>query len=164
MTPEPSSGSYRLEVAAVPSGGPQVVGAPPQSVGDVDGGRGQTAFVLGGGGSLGAAQVGMLRALLEVGVRPDFVVGTSIGSLNAAYLAGHLDPDGIESMAELWSTVRRADVFPLSVRSLVRGVMGHRNHLVDALGLRTLIRRARNSALGTSRTLPFPSIPSPPIS
>lgn len=70
MTPEPSSGSYRLEVAAVPSGGPQVVGAPPQSVGDVDGGRGQTAFVLGGGGSLGAAQVGMLRALLEVGVRP----------------------------------------------------------------------------------------------
>jgi NTE family protein len=155
MTPELSSVSYGFDVAAVPSGGPQVVGAPPQSVVDVDGGRGQTAFVLGGGGSLGAAQVGMLRALLEVGVRPDFVVGTSIGSLNAAYLAGHLDLDGIESMAELWSTVRRADVFPLSVRSLVRGVMGHRNHLVDALGLRTLIGRAE-FGFGNLEDAPIP--------
>ena len=61
--------------------------------------EGTTAFVLGGGGSLGAVQVGMLRALLELGIRPDFVVGTSIGSLNGAYLAGHLDLDGVESLA-----------------------------------------------------------------
>jgi NTE family protein len=102
----------------------------------------QTAFVLGGGGSLGAVQVGMLYALLEAGVRPDFVVGTSIGSLNAAFLAGHMSIDGVDSLAELWSSIRRTDVFPISVRSLVGGVMGHRDHLIEALGLRSIIARA----------------------
>ncbi|MGH3976302.1 MAG: patatin-like phospholipase family protein, partial [Pseudonocardiaceae bacterium] len=46
-----------------------------------------TAIVLGGGGVLGAVQIGMLRALAEAGVRPDLVVGTSIGALNEAVLA-----------------------------------------------------------------------------
>ncbi|HYO20436.1 MAG TPA: patatin-like phospholipase family protein, partial [Dermatophilaceae bacterium] len=50
------------------------------------------AFVLGGGGSLGAVQVGMLQALAERGVSPDLVVGTSVGSLNGAVLA--MDPKG----------------------------------------------------------------------
>jgi NTE family protein len=49
-------------------------------------------FVLGGGGSLGAVQVGMLQALGEHGIAPDLVTGTSIGSINGAVLA--LDPKG----------------------------------------------------------------------
>jgi NTE family protein len=109
---------------------------------DGGGQRGPTAFVLGGGGSLGAVQVGMLRALLELDIRPDFVVGTSIGSLNGAYLAGHLDRDGVESLSDLWSSVRRADVFRINVRSLLGAVMGHRDHLFEALGLRAIIERA----------------------
>ncbi len=48
---------------------------------------GKTAFVFAGGGSLGAVQVGMLRVLLAAGVRPDFVIGTSVGAMNAAYFA-----------------------------------------------------------------------------
>jgi NTE family protein len=101
-----------------------------------------TAFVLGGGGSLGAVQVGMLRALFELGIRPDFVVGTSIGSLNGAYVAGHLDLDGVESLADLWSSIRRADVFRFNVRSLLGAVMGRRDHLFEVLGLRAIIDRA----------------------
>ncbi|MFZ0667881.1 MAG: patatin-like phospholipase family protein [Acidimicrobiales bacterium] len=108
----------------------------------------RTAFVLGGGGSLGAVQVGMLYALLEAGIRPDFVVGTSIGSINAAYFVGHMSLDGVNSLAELWSSIRRTDVFPINVRSLVRGVTGHRDHLFEVLGLRTVIARAD---LGFSR-------------
>ncbi len=48
-----------------------------------------TAFVLSGGGSLGAVQVGMLQALGERGVTPDLLVGSSAGALNAAFVAGH---------------------------------------------------------------------------
>jgi NTE family protein len=60
-----------------------------------------TAFVLGGGGLLGAHEVGMLRALKEAGIRPDFVVGTSIGAVNGAFVAA--DPDGAaERLTDLW--------------------------------------------------------------
>ena len=51
-----------------------------------------TAFVLGGGGLLGAHEVGMLRALSAAGIRPDLIVGTSIGAVNGAFVAA--DPDG----------------------------------------------------------------------
>ena len=47
-----------------------------------------TAFVLSGGGSLGAVQVGMLQALASDGVHPDLLVGTSAGAVNAAWVAG----------------------------------------------------------------------------
>ena len=60
-----------------------------------------TAFVLGGGGVLGAHEVGMLRALAETGVRPDLVVGTSVGAINGAFVAA--DPDSAaDRLAELW--------------------------------------------------------------
>ena len=53
------------------------------------------AFVLGGGGVLGAVEVGMLRALFEAGVRPDLVVGTSVGAINGAAVAA--DPSRARS-------------------------------------------------------------------
>jgi NTE family protein len=59
------------------------------------------AFVLGGGGLLGANEVGMLRALSEAGIRPDVVVGTSIGAVNGAFIAA--GPEGsAQRLAELW--------------------------------------------------------------
>jgi NTE family protein len=60
-----------------------------------------TAFVLGGGGLLGAHEVGMLRALSEAGVKPDLVVGTSVGAINGAFIAA--DPaQGVTRLGELW--------------------------------------------------------------
>jgi len=60
-----------------------------------------TAFVLGGGGLLGAHEVGMLRALTEAGVRPDLVAGTSIGALNGVLVAA--DPLGAaERLTRMW--------------------------------------------------------------
>src|SRR5205085_4697608 len=56
---------------------------------------GRTAFVFAGGGSLGAIQVGMLRSLIAAGVQPDFVVGASVGALNASYFAGAPNADGV---------------------------------------------------------------------
>lgn len=62
----------------------------------------ELAFVLGGGGVLGAHEVGMLRALAERGVKPDVVLGTSIGAVNGAFYAADPTLAGVERLAELW--------------------------------------------------------------
>ncbi|MEO6512397.1 MAG: patatin-like phospholipase family protein, partial [Nocardioides sp.] len=61
-----------------------------------------TAFVLGGGGVLGAVEVGMLRALFERGITPDLVLGTSVGALNGALVARDPSVAVIERLTELW--------------------------------------------------------------
>ena len=70
-----------------------------------------TAFVLGGGGSWGALQLGMLQALAETDLTPDLVVGTSVGSLNGAVLADN-PALAVERLEDLWPSVSKADVFP----------------------------------------------------
>ena len=61
-----------------------------------------TAFVLGGGGVLGAVEVGMLRALFERGITPDLVLGTSIGAINGALVARDPTPAVIDRLTALW--------------------------------------------------------------
>ncbi len=69
-----------------------------------------TAFVLGGGGLLGAHEVGMLRALAQAGIVPDLVVGTSVGALNGAFVAA--DPEGAAArLTELWGSDAVEDAF-----------------------------------------------------
>lgn len=60
--------------------------------------QGTTAFVVAGGSSLGAPQVGMLKALVGRGITPDFVVGSSAGAINAAYFAWHPTLSGVTEM------------------------------------------------------------------
>lgn len=67
-----------------------------------------TAFVLGGGGVLGAVEVGMLRALLERDIVPDLVLGTSVGALNGALVAREPELAVIERMTDLWRTANEA--------------------------------------------------------
>lgn len=86
---------------------PRVIGAPARGRQAVE-----TAFVLSGGGNRGACQVGMLRALAERGVRPDLIVGSSIGAVNAAFYAGLPTVEGTYLAAELWRTITTNDVFP----------------------------------------------------
>ena len=102
----------------------------------------RTAFVLSGGASLGALQVGMLEALYERGITPDFLVGTSVGALNAAFVASRLQsPQTAAELGRVWRDLQRQDVFPLSMSALVGGVCGRRDHLVSDRELRRLIRR-----------------------
>lgn len=61
----------------------------------------ETAYVLGGGGVLGAHEVGMLRALDEAGIRPDLVVGTSVGALNGAVIAA-APAEAVARLTDLW--------------------------------------------------------------
>jgi NTE family protein len=97
------------------------------------------AFVLSGGGNLGAGQVGAVLALLERGIEPDLLVGTSAGAINAAYLAGDPGLDGAHRLAEIWTSVRTRDVFRLPLRPwhLLSHVRG--DALYHSDGLRRLL-------------------------
>jgi NTE family protein len=103
------------------------------------GGNGRTAFVLSGGGSLGALQVGMLQALTEAGIRPDFLMGTSVGAVNAAWMAGSPDPVGARKLGEIWMGLRRQTIFPLSPWSGALGLLGRSNHVISNSNLRVLL-------------------------
>lgn len=101
-----------------------------------------TAFVLSGGGSLGAVQVGMLQALAEAGVHPDLLVGTSAGAINAAWVGMHgMSADSLERLADVWAGLRRGDLFPVRPRQVLLGLVGGDRGLVSAEHLRSQISR-----------------------
>jgi len=71
------------------------------------------AFVLAGGGARGALQVGALRALLEAGIRPDLLVGSSIGSVNAAFLGLHgFTAESLDALESAWFAAAKAKLLP----------------------------------------------------
>ncbi|MFN3983516.1 MAG: patatin-like phospholipase family protein [Caldilinea sp.] len=70
------------------------------------------AFVLSGGGSLGAMQIGALRLLLEKNIKPDIVVGCSVGALNASFLATDLSLDELTRAEKVWQAVTTDIVYP----------------------------------------------------
>lgn len=100
--------------------------------------RQRTALVLAGGGSYGAVQVGMLRALCAGGVQADLVAGASVGAINGAFYAGAPDSDGVNRLAALWRGLKRRDVFPMTVPRLVRALF-KADHLFEPSGLRRLL-------------------------
>lgn len=70
-----------------------------------------TAFVLGGGGRWGAVEVGMAQALLEAGVAPDLILGTSIGAFNGAVIADYPGKEGVDRLVGFWEEVTGANLF-----------------------------------------------------
>ncbi len=73
--------------------------------------HGQIVLVLQGGGALGAYQAGVYQAMHEAGVDPDWVIGTSIGAINAAIIAGNTRDKSLERLRELWDRVEQDDLF-----------------------------------------------------
>lgn len=100
--------------------------------------RPKTAFVFAGGGSYGAVQVGMLRALCAHDIRPDLVAGSSVGAINGAFYAGMPSANGIERLEALWRGLRRQDVFPITLSGLF-GALVNANHFFEPSGLRRLL-------------------------
>jgi len=98
-------------------------------------------FVLTGGASLGVVQVGMLQALAQRGIRPDFLVGSSAGALNAAFIAGSAWPSGTDELERIWLGLSRKDVFPMGPMGSLLGLFGRRVHVVSPSGLEGLIRK-----------------------
>lgn len=71
---------------------------------------GQMVLVLQGGGALGAYQVGVFQALHEAGVEPDWIIGTSIGAINASLIAGNRPEHRLERLKEFWSRVEHGSL------------------------------------------------------
>ncbi|WP_271220724.1 patatin-like phospholipase family protein [Streptosporangium carneum] len=116
---------------------------PPDMTPDTTPAAGQgmdTAFVLGGGGLLGAHEVGMLRALDEAGVKPDLVVGTSVGALNGVVLAA--DPaDAVARLTSLWGSDVVRTAFAGSWMTRLSTLARSGTHLHSPEPLRDLLAR-----------------------
>lgn len=101
-----------------------------------------TAFVLSGGGSLGAVQVGMLQTLAEQGVHPDLLVGTSVGALNALWVADHgMSTESLAGLAGIWQGLRRRDVFAIRPAQVRRALLGRSPSVCGSEPLGELVRR-----------------------
>lgn len=98
------------------------------------------AFVLAGGGSLGAVQAGMLAELVAAGRTPDLIVGVSAGSINGAFLAHDPSVQAMDRLSALWGRVRTRDILPVSFGSLL-ALIGRRGYLAESHGVRRLLER-----------------------
>lgn len=102
--------------------------------------RDRVAFVFSGGGPLGALQVGAVRALFDRGVKPDLTVGTSVGALNATFVAFNPTSGGADNLDRIWRDLTDADLYPGGrfkaswARFLVRG-----NKVFENSGMKNLI-------------------------
>jgi NTE family protein len=101
-------------------------------------GEAKTAFVFAGGGSFGAIQVGMLHSLAAHGITADMVVGSSVGALNGAFYAGDPTLEGVKKLGDIWRSLRRQDVFPMSWRTVL-SFLWRRDFLISHDGIRKLI-------------------------
>ncbi|MGH3274151.1 MAG: patatin-like phospholipase family protein [Streptosporangiaceae bacterium] len=99
----------------------------------------RVAFVLGGGGVLGATQVGMLRALLAAGRTPSLVVGTSVGALNGAAIAADPTESGVAMLTRLWAALSSSGMFSGSLLSQAGRLARHRTYLHSAVPLRAML-------------------------
>jgi len=114
----------------------------------------KTAFVLGGGGVLGANEVGMLRALAEAGIRPDVVVGTSVGALNGACVAA--DPDGAAAwLGEVWQGDAVQQAFSETILGQVARLARSGTHVHSIEPLRQMLEKALPGSDFADLQVPF---------
>jgi NTE family protein len=94
------------------------------------------AFVLGGGGILGAHEVGMLRALTDREINPDLILGTSVGAINGAVFAADPTVDGVGRLSELWLDLRISELTAGTVVRRITTLATSGTHLEPLEGAR----------------------------
>src|SRR5690606_11175697 len=101
------------------------------------------AFVLSGAGNRGPLQVGAVRALLEAGIKPDMIVGTSAGAINGSFLAAH-GPTvaATEAMEKLWVSATADEIYPEGILEILWRLRSKANSLFTGKGLRAMLERA----------------------
>ncbi|UJH69582.1 patatin-like phospholipase family protein [Ornithinimicrobium sp. INDO-MA30-4] len=115
------------------------------------------AYVLGGGASLGAVHVGMLEALAESDVRPDMILGTSVGSLNGAILSEDIDAAPAR-LRQAWMTVERSHIFDSNLLHVLRQFRETRTSLVGAEGVAAAVAGALKATTFEQLPIPFAAV------
>ena len=103
--------------------------------------RPKVAFVLGGGGHNGAYEVGMLRALFEHGIKPNVVVGTSVGAMNGAAVAANPTLETVERLRKVWLTLNEDQIFGGSILAGAANLVRTRTSLHSNASLRSMIEQ-----------------------
>lgn len=111
--------------------------------------------MLGGGGLLGAAEVGMLQALFERRVVPDLVIGSSVGALNGVFVAAQPTSETVERLVESWKTISGRGVFGGSWAGQLGTLLRTGTHLHSNDPLRELIEGELGSIEFADLALPF---------
>ncbi len=114
-----------------------------------------TAFVLGGGGLLGAAEVGMLRALLERGIVPDLVVGSSVGAFNGVFLAADPADATVERLVQSWKGISGRGIFEGSLAVQLGTLFRTGTHLHSNEPLRRILEDELGPAKFADLAIPF---------
>lgn len=115
----------------------------------------RVAYVLGGGGLLGAAEVGMLRGLTDAGVVPDVVLGTSIGAINGAVYAAYPGEEAVERLERLWTSEATSAVFGASAWQRMGTLARSWTHAHPVEPLRDLLAEQLDGLVIEDLPLPF---------
>jgi len=113
---------------------------------------GQVVLVFQGGGALGAYQAGVYQALHEAGIEPDWVIGTSIGAINASLIAGNAPQDRLPRLREFWRRMKHGALTQMASSLPGFGALAA-NGLTVATGLPAFFQPNPWAFLGASLTL-----------
>ena len=114
------------------------------------------AFVLSGGGNRGPLQVGVLKVLLQAGIQPDIVVGTSAGALNGAFLAVEPTLRQMERNAQLWKAAGQHKLIQASTSRMLARLVRGRDYFTDNKKLRAYVRQVLPASVQTFGDLKLP--------
>jgi len=117
--------------------------------------RPRVAFVLGGGGHNGAYEVGMLRALFEHEIKPNVVVGTSVGAMNGAAVAASPTLETVERLRNVWLTLNEDQIFGGSILAGAANLVRTRTALHSNRALRTMIEQLLPATTFEELKVPF---------
>jgi NTE family protein len=106
----------------------------------------RTAFVLGGGGRWGAVEVGMLKALEEKGIRPDLILGTSIGAFNGSVIAAQPGAEGVDRLVRIWKEIAASNLFSGGAYDRVKAVATLQPAMHGSAALRSLLEQVHDTA------------------
>ena len=114
------------------------------------------AFVLSGGGNLGALQIGALKVLIAEGIYPEMLVGTSAGAVNAAFLASDPSLHGAKNLAEIWKRITKENIYPGGPLSMALHLATQQDSLCTRKNLAAFLQRHTPEGIRTFGDMKIP--------